>query len=248
MFQDSAALPSLNVNSTSQRIGDYVAEFPRSGDARKLYLTANARAMPWVFLYFGSDINPLHRRTMLRCCKSRGDIQTLSAVQSRHDVARPPPEAARKSFRLFPRSCENVSMPVGTSEPDSIAATAGARWDRSFFGHPRGLSTLFFTEMWERFSYYGMRALLILFMTATVANGRPRLSHFESRRDLRPLHRDGLPVQPARRLDGRPDHGAAPRRAVGRRDYRAGPFLDGDPALEHVLSGTGADRDRHRAC
>ncbi|MDT8339895.1 MAG: peptide MFS transporter [Longimicrobiales bacterium] len=37
--------------------------------------------------------------------------------------------------------------------------------ERSFFGHPQGLSTLFFTEMWERFSYYGMRALLILFMT-----------------------------------------------------------------------------------
>jgi proton-dependent oligopeptide transporter, POT family len=38
-------------------------------------------------------------------------------------------------------------------------------------GHPRGLTTLFFTEMWERFSYYGMRALLILFMTASVAQG-----------------------------------------------------------------------------
>ena len=43
--------------------------------------------------------------------------------------------------------------------------------DRSFFGHPRGLSTLFFTELWERFSYYGMRALLILFMTAAVTQG-----------------------------------------------------------------------------
>src|SRR6185436_19980703 len=43
--------------------------------------------------------------------------------------------------------------------------------DRAFFGHPRGLSTLFFTEMWERFSYYGMRALLILFMTASVSTG-----------------------------------------------------------------------------
>jgi POT family proton-dependent oligopeptide transporter len=52
-----------------------------------------------------------------------------------------------------------------------MADTNNARWDQSFFGHPRGLSTLFFTEMWERFSYYGMRALLILFMTATVANG-----------------------------------------------------------------------------
>ncbi|SEJ71676.1 proton-dependent oligopeptide transporter, POT family [Cyclobacterium xiamenense] len=39
------------------------------------------------------------------------------------------------------------------------------------FGHPKGLMTLFFTEMWERFSYYGMRALLILFMTAPIASG-----------------------------------------------------------------------------
>ncbi len=43
--------------------------------------------------------------------------------------------------------------------------------DTAFFGHPRGLSTLFFTEMWERFSYYGGRALLILFMTASIAEG-----------------------------------------------------------------------------
>ncbi len=39
------------------------------------------------------------------------------------------------------------------------------------FGHPKGLMTLFFTEMWERFSYYGMRALLILFMTKAIADG-----------------------------------------------------------------------------
>ena len=38
----------------------------------------------------------------------------------------------------------------------------------SFFGHPKGLQTLFFTEMWERMSYYGMRALLVLFMTASL--------------------------------------------------------------------------------
>lgn len=42
--------------------------------------------------------------------------------------------------------------------------------NKGFFGHPAGLSTLFFTEMWERFSYYGMRAILILFMTATIAD------------------------------------------------------------------------------
>jgi POT family proton-dependent oligopeptide transporter len=54
------------------------------------------------------------------------------------------------------------------ASPNPGAAPAG---DRDFFGHPRGLSTLFFTEMWERFSFYGMRALLILFMTATPAAG-----------------------------------------------------------------------------
>jgi POT family proton-dependent oligopeptide transporter len=59
-----------------------------------------------------------------------------------------------------------------TETPSSSYADPSiARWDRSFFGHPRGLSTLFFTEMWERFSFYGMRALLILFMVATVEHG-----------------------------------------------------------------------------
>jgi len=55
-------------------------------------------------------------------------------------------------------------------------AAGAAALDRSFFGHPRGLSVLFFTEMWERFSYYGMRALLILFMTAAIAEGNPGLA------------------------------------------------------------------------
>lgn len=41
----------------------------------------------------------------------------------------------------------------------------------TIFGHPKGLMTLFFTEMWERFSYYGMRALLILFMTRAIIEG-----------------------------------------------------------------------------
>src|SRR5262245_1507840 len=37
--------------------------------------------------------------------------------------------------------------------------------------HPRGLYTLFFTEMWERFSYYGMRGLLVLYMTHQIQEG-----------------------------------------------------------------------------
>ena len=57
-------------------------------------------------------------------------------------------------------------MVEATRPPAAVpVATTG------FFGHPRGLATLFFTEFWERFSYYGMRALLILFMTATAVQG-----------------------------------------------------------------------------
>ena len=48
---------------------------------------------------------------------------------------------------------------------------------RTFFGHPIGLSTLFFTEMWERFSYYGMRALLTLFMTTATIETNPGLGY-----------------------------------------------------------------------
>jgi len=43
-------------------------------------------------------------------------------------------------------------------------------------GHPAGLTTLFFTEMWERFSYYGMRGLLVLFLKASIEDGGFALS------------------------------------------------------------------------
>src|SRR5271170_4133038 len=54
------------------------------------------------------------------------------------------------------------SRPSAKPEPD-LGAT--------FFGHPRGLATLFFTEMWERFTYYGMRAVLVLFLVGAVSSG-----------------------------------------------------------------------------
>ena len=50
-------------------------------------------------------------------------------------------------------------------------STPASAHDRGFLGHPSGLSTLFFTEMWERFSYYGMRAILTLYMTKSLAEG-----------------------------------------------------------------------------
>ncbi|MFI6316005.1 peptide MFS transporter [Nonomuraea sp. NPDC050556] len=48
--------------------------------------------------------------------------------------------------------------------------------EKTFFGHPWGLATLFSTEMWERFSYYGMRAILVLFLTAPAARDGMGLS------------------------------------------------------------------------
>ena len=58
----------------------------------------------------------------------------------------------------------NESMQNGGARTPAGGEAVVERQD--FFGHPRGLATLFFTELWERFSYYGLRALLVLFMTA----------------------------------------------------------------------------------
>ena len=58
---------------------------------------------------------------------------------------------------------------VGTTTTD--APPHAPSGERTFFGHPRGLATLFFTEMWERFSFYGLRPLLILFMAAALVDG-----------------------------------------------------------------------------
>jgi POT family proton-dependent oligopeptide transporter len=60
-----------------------------------------------------------------------------------------------------------------TTETLSVPTSAGV--DRA--RHPRGLYTLFFTEMWERFSYYGMRALLVLFMVDSVRGGMGMSDH-----------------------------------------------------------------------
>ncbi len=65
---------------------------------------------------------------------------------------------------------------TGPQAADSGAAAAGEPTavsppGKTLFGQPRGLATLFFTEMWERFTYYGMRAILILFMVSGVSAG-----------------------------------------------------------------------------
>ncbi|MGH9914928.1 MAG: peptide MFS transporter, partial [Pyrinomonadaceae bacterium] len=66
---------------------------------------------------------------------------------------------------------------MSVSTPNSIDKAAGhieqvvPYDDKGIAGQPRGLSTLFFTELWERMSYYGMRAILILFMVAPATSG-----------------------------------------------------------------------------
>jgi len=57
------------------------------------------------------------------------------------------------------------------AEAVTTSNTSIAQYDTRFFGHPRGLATLFFTEMWERYSYYGTRALLLLYMTDLALHG-----------------------------------------------------------------------------
>ena len=49
--------------------------------------------------------------------------------------------------------------------------------DRALLGHPRGLGLLFVTEMWERFSYYGMRAILVLYLVNALRWDTPRAAH-----------------------------------------------------------------------
>jgi proton-dependent oligopeptide transporter, POT family len=64
-----------------------------------------------------------------------------------------------------------MNPPKLTDAVTDVGQDAAAPLDTRFFGHPRGLATLFFTEMWERFSYYGMRAFLLFYMVTPVANG-----------------------------------------------------------------------------
>src|SRR5262245_66693720 len=71
--------------------------------------------------------------------------------------------------RIFCVTGQQQIMTASASDPTTSQplSTDGPQ----LLGQPRGLATLFLTEMWERFTYYGMRALLILLMTAAVVDG-----------------------------------------------------------------------------
>ena len=73
--------------------------------------------------------------------------------------------------RALPVSYSPSPMKTSLPVPDSTPHVPEEMHTGGIGGHPKGLSNLFFAELWERFSYYGMRALLMLFMIAPMAAG-----------------------------------------------------------------------------
>jgi len=109
---------------------------------------------------------------------------------------------------------------AATSETAEAAQRSAQADDRAFLGHPRGLGFLAFTEAWERFSFYGMQALLVLYMTKAL---------------LLPGHREQvLLFEPFRRLFGGLDGQPLASAIFG--TYAAGVYLT------PILGGLLADR------
>ena len=71
-----------------------------------------------------------------------------------------------------PSALDSAVVEPGSSrwKPDTLRS-GPSKEDRGLLGHPRGLPWMLNVELWERFSYYGMRAILLYFITDTVANG-----------------------------------------------------------------------------
>src|SRR6478735_11248168 len=73
------------------------------------------------------------------------------------------------AFQPSLRSAWLLAMNAGVVVAEALSSTpvspGSNDGDRAFLGHPRGLGYIAFTEAWERFSYYGMQTLLVLYMT-----------------------------------------------------------------------------------
>src|SRR5512142_2879313 len=96
------------------------------------------------------------------------------------------PEPERIAFRAGPASA--YILRTALPERDRLDFEARAipapvhdlewvRDDRFLLGHPRGLGLIFVTEMWERFSYYGMRAILVLYLVNALRWDTARAAH-----------------------------------------------------------------------
>src|SRR3546814_11383645 len=84
---------------------------------------------------------------------------TLFRSRARDPAGKPLPLHPRRhgAVTIFQNQSGEIRPVVTTPAP--------AGNEKTFLGHPRGLYMLFFAEMWERFSYYGTRALLVLYLT-----------------------------------------------------------------------------------
>src|SRR5262249_7842483 len=90
------------------------------------------------------------------------------ALQPRRPVHRASvkrPAALRHLHSASNRAHSPASRDGSTGRMSRTDSMAVGTQETPLFGHPRGLTFLFTTEMWERFSYYGMRAILVLYLT-----------------------------------------------------------------------------------
>ena len=117
-----------------------------------------------------------------------------------------------------------------------MPAPATSGW----FGHPRGLSTLFFTEMWERFSYYGMRAFLILYMVHALGFDDKHAGSIYGTYTASACGRGDR-----RRHHRRPVAGAVPQRPHRRDHHRPRALHAGLPPPAVLLCRPHAHRHRH---
>ena len=107
-----------------------------------------------------------------------------------------------------------------------------------FFGQPRVLANLFGVEMWERFSFYGMQGILLIYLYYSRREGRPRHRPGHRRRHRRRVRRRRLPLHDPRRLARRPAHRLRAHAVLQRRRH------DGRP--HRARPGAGPGRRRRR--
>src|SRR5512146_853769 len=107
------------------------------------------------------------------CIFSSRAVSSWRASCSARSVTTPtqssprPHDASRRRMSGAVDGGTSAAVRAKTAATNAGAGTAEA----TAFGHPRGLATLFFTEMWERFTYYGIQSILILFLVAASGRG-----------------------------------------------------------------------------
>jgi len=106
-------------------------------------------------------------------------------------------------------------------------------------GHPRGLTTLFFTEFWERFSYYGMRAILTLFMGRQSGGWGTRDSTSPTAAAIYGFYTAAVSSWASGRLDRRPAPGPAQCRALRRNPHCVGTLQPGHRLQADLLRRAG---------